>query len=233
MAFFIKQLHAGGTLGEDLRELRERVNLSVEEVSLRMKLTPATIHAWETGTWHALGVERAYLEKMLIAYVRAFGAPEDFFRKKFHEEAINIRTETSSARAIQALRPFSLLDTFILHRAKAVGIVLLVLCTLGGYMVAQARGLGDAPRLEIYAPKPDIALGRPTVRVEGRTDPESRVLVNERPASVREDGTFYLDVDVPRGATELYIRAKRRSSRETTARVRVVYERTVQTTEEL
>ncbi len=232
MPFFMKRVHEHGTLGEDLQELRERAGLSREEMSLRTKLTPATIQALETSQWHTLGIEKAYLEKMLVAYVRSFEAPDAFFRKKFHDEQ-EAYAQHASPAALQALKPFSWFDAFMFHRVKMIGATVFFVSVLGCYMVAQARGMGDAPLLEISTPKNGEQLTRPTVRIEGKTEQETRVFINEQPASLREDGTFFLEMDLPRGTTDLRIRAKKRYSREAMADVHVVYERAEQKTEDL
>jgi len=228
MAFIAKKIHDGGTLAEDLRELRESARMSIQEASHFTKVTPGTIQAWEAGDWKRFGGELAYMERMLLAYVALFHGRVPFFQKKFQEERAKILDQPTPTAHIQALRPFSWKDALLGWRVRvALGVMALSL-SLGGYFVAQARGLSEAPILVITAPHEGARMDVPTVRVEGKTSPEAQVYVNERLATMQEDGSFFTELDIPRGPTELVIRAKKRHSRESIERVRIVFDRLIE-----
>ena len=223
MSFVMKRVHASGSLAEDLRELRERAGLSIEQAAQLTKVLPSVIRAWEHGQWTYLSTDMSYVERMVMTYARHFQARETFLRKKFHDECKGL--SSGSQTKILAMRPFQGFDVKWSARARAALMVAVFVSGLGMYMGAQAKAIAEPPVLEIRSPEDGGKLDRPVVRVEGKTSPEATVLVNERPASIREDGTFSLELDVPRGATEIWIRAKKRHSREAEAKVRVVYDR--------
>ncbi len=228
----MKRVHESGALKDDLRELRERARLTIEEASQATKVLPSVIRAWEAGDWLACSTDPAYVERMILAYIRHFEGRASFFQKKLREELSGMSIEPARAK-ILAMRPFQGFDVKWSARARALVMGIVFVSSLGFYMVAQAKAIAEPPMLEILSPLDGKKLDRPVVRVEGKTQPETTVFVNERPASIREDGTFSIDLDVPRGATEIIVRAKKRHSREAQALVHVVYERDVESTEEL
>lgn len=234
MTFVAKRIHDHGTLAEDLRELRERAHMSVKDASAFTKVTPGTITAWEKGDWKSFGDELVYMERMLMSYVKQFHGRESFFKKKFHEELDKLTIKRVPAKtSIQALKPFSWHDVLFGWKTRVAAAVLIFGGILGGYFVAQARGLSEPPKLVIQSPVEGAKLDAPSVRVEGQSSPEAQVYINEQLATMKEDGSFFLDLDIPRGATELIIRAKKRHSREAVARVRVVFDRILEEPKEL
>lgn len=232
MTFVMKRVHASGSLKDDLRELRERARLTVEEASAITKVLPSTIRSWERGEWLACSSDKMYVERMILAYTKHFGGRTSFFQKKLREELDEVRAEPVRAK-ILAMRPFQGFDVKWSARARVAAMFSVFVFGLGFYMVAQAKAIADPPSLEIFTPRDGARLDRPVVRIEGKTLPETTVFVNERQVSIREDGTFGVDLDVPRGATEIQVRAKKRHSREAQVQVRVVYERDVERAQEL
>lgn len=232
MAFIMKRIHASGSLKDDLRELRETRGLSVEDAAQVTKVLPSIIRAWERGEWLTCSADKAYIERMVLAYAGYFGGRRSFFEKKLREELEELKTEPVRAK-ILAMRPFQGFDVKWSARARVVAMLVVFVSGLGFYMVAQAKAIADPPTLEILSPKNGTKLDQPIVRVEGKTQPETSIFVNERQVSIREDGTFFADLDIPRGTTEILVRAKKRHSREAQALVRVVYEREVEAAEGL
>lgn len=228
----MKRVHESGALKDDLRELRERAQLTIEQASAVTKVLPSVIRSWESGDWLACSTDPSYVERMILTYIRHFGGRASFFQKKLREELGGMKVEPARAK-ILAMRPFQGFDIKWSARARALLMGVVFVCSLSFYMVAQAKAIAEPPSLEILSPQDGMRLDRPVVRIEGKTQPETTVFVNERPASIREDGSFSIDLDVPRGATEILVRAKKRHSREAQALVHVVYERDVESTEEL
>lgn len=228
----MKRMHVSGSLGDDLRELRERVGMNVEQASRHTKVLPSMIQAWEQGAWSSFGNEAAYLERMLRGYIRGFGGRESFYLNKFHQElgALGVKPVQ---KQINELRPFHGLDLFWTMRVRVALLMSVFVFGLGFYMVAQARSLAEPPIVEISSPQDGQKLDKPIVHVQGKTAPEAFVYVNDQQATIHQDGTFDLNVEVPRGSTEIRIRVSKRHSREEVITRRIVYERDTEQVQEL
>lgn len=222
MPFIAKRVHASGSLRDDLREWRERAGCSIEQAAAMTKVLPSVIRAWERGQWTATSTDRAYVERMMVAYAQHFSARPTFIQKKLREEWKDpAEAARSGIAALQLSRGF---DKGWGLKLRALLVVVLLAGGLGTYMVVQASAITEPPILEILSPVDGQKLDRPVARIEGKTLPEASVYINEQQASIREDGVFSLELDVPRGTTEIFVRAKKRHSRESEAVVRVVYD---------
>ncbi len=232
MSFTVKRMHVSGSLGDDLRELRERLGMSVEEASKQTKVVPSMIRTWEKGAWDTLGTDVAYLERMLRGYIRAFGGRESFYLTKFHEELKALGVKSVQTQ-IREMRPFKGVDLFWTMRVRVALFLCLFVVGLGSYMVAQARSLAEPPPVELSSPQDGQRIDQPLVRVAGKTSPEASVYVNDQAAKMHQDGSFELQVEVPRGATEIQIRINKRHSRDQILKRTIVYERATENVQEL
>lgn len=228
----MKRIHASGSLKEDLRELRERAGLTIEEASAGTKILASIIRAWERGDWFCCHSDKLYIERMVIAYVGYFGGRTPFFQKKIREELHDLPSDPVRAKII-AMQPFQGFDVKWGARLRLGMMFAALVFGLGFYMVAQAKAIAEPPALEILSPKDRAVLNSPIAQIEGKTEPETMVYINERQVALRKDGTFALELDVARGTTEIVVRAKKRHSRESTATVHVIYERDVERAQEL
>jgi len=224
MAFVSKRLNAVGRLGPDLVELRERVGLSLEEAAQRTKVAPSIIKALETETWSDLP-DQVYAERLLRSYVSFFGTNESYYLHKFREarEAASVTRDTS----VLLPRPMKLgpFELAVTPRLLAAAGFILFTFGLGGYVYAQARAMSVAPPLTIESPTDGSHVQDPGIVVRGHTLPGSSVTVNGAPAVVGDDGAFEEHMNVPRGATVIRIVSRRRHGSESTAAIRIVYDR--------
>jgi hypothetical protein len=228
MAFVSKRLNAVGRLGPDLVELRERVGLSLEQAAQRTKIAPSVIKALEHEVWSDLP-DQVYAERLLRSYVSFFGANESYYLHKFREA----REAASVTRDLSVLlpRPMKLgpFELAVTPRLLAGAGFMLFTFGLGGYVYAQARAMSVAPPLVIDAPADGSHVQDPAIVVQGRTSPGSSVTVNGAPAVVGDDGSFEEHMNVPRGATVIRIVSRRRHGSESTAAVRIFYDRAMPT----
>jgi hypothetical protein len=232
MAFVSKRLNAVGRLGPDLVELRERVGLTLDEAARRTKVAPSIIKALEEENWADLP-DQVYAERLLRSYVSFFGTNESYYLHKFREarEAASVTRDTSVLlpRPMK-LGPFELAVTPRL--LSAAGFILFTFA-LGGYVYAQARAMSVAPMLVVDAPADGSHIQDPAIVVRGHTLPGSSVTVNGAPAVVGDDGSFEERMNVPRGATVIRVVSRRRHGSESTAAVRIFYDRAMPTADDL
>lgn len=232
MSFVVKKMHLSGSLGDDLRELRESAGLTLEQASTKTKVIPSMIVTWERGDWASFGTEAVYLERMLMGYVRAFGGRETFFLNKFRSELKLLRLKPVQAQ-IREMRPFRGMDFFWTAKMRVALFLVLFVSGLGFYVVAQARSLAEPPPIEVFSPVEGAVLHEPVIHVKGKTVPGATVFVNEQPAMLHQDGTFDLDLEIPRGSNEVQVRVKKRHSHDVVITRHAIYERSSDALQEL
>lgn len=83
----------------------------------------------------------------------------------------------------------------------------------------------NVPKLEVSQPIDGVSFSgeNKTIRVEGQTDPDTMVTVNDRWAIVSSSGSFYLSYTLSDGENLLKIKAIDRAGNETTVERKVIY----------
>lgn len=92
----------------------------------------------------------------------------------------------------------------------------IVLLGIFGYLLFQYIRFISPPHLTLISPRPDQVVMQNTVLVSGSTDTDAKIVVNNQPVSVNEDGNFSVDLDVAKNTTEISVTATSRSGKATT-----------------
>ena len=92
----------------------------------------------------------------------------------------------------------------------------IVLLGIFGYLLFQYIRFISPPHLTLISPTPDQVVMQNTVLVSGSTDTDAKIVVNNQPVSVNEDGNFSVDLDVAKNTTEISVTATSRSGKATT-----------------
>ncbi len=222
--FIHKSINPSSHVGPDLRELRERAGWSREAVARETKIHESSIRALEEERFDEI-LDPVYAERLLRAYVNFLGGKEKYFVQKYRSCLREHKLEREPHEKLPRRRHIRALDLAVLSRFVAIGGFLLFALILGGYVYLQVRTISVPPPLSVEAPLDGARLDQPMVRVQGKTSPEATVLINDRQAIVKTDGTFLIDLDVPRGTVVITISAKRRHGQATTISRRVIYDR--------
>jgi len=224
MPFVLKSVNAEGGLGADLKELRERLGLSLSQASQRTKIMESLISAWEEERWHEVS-DPVYAERIFKSYVISLHGAEQYFIDKYRAALAARDIKPNPEEYLPRRHNVPKFDLAVGARVRTLAIFGFFVVLAVGYVFMQVRAISIPPPLEITAPADGAELDGPRLMVTGRTLPNATVNINELPVVVQPDGTFSLELDVPRGTTLVTVSAKKRYGREVTATRRVVYDR--------
>lgn len=87
-----------------------------------------------------------------------------------------------------------------------------------GYLVFQYAKFVRPPALSVLRPKEGVEVTTSLVRVEGKTDPNATVKVNNQPVLINEDGAFSVDIEIFEKTDEIVVVATSRTGKETVVR---------------
>ena len=87
-----------------------------------------------------------------------------------------------------------------------------------GYLIFQYAKFVRPPGLSVLRPKEGVEVRTDKVMVEGETDPNATIKVNNQPVLVEEDGRFTVEIEIFEGTTEIVISATSRTGKETVVR---------------
>jgi cytoskeletal protein RodZ len=103
----------------------------------------------------------------------------------------------------------------------AVG-VFAILLVIGGYLTFQYVHFISPPRLTVDSPKDNQKINGGSVTVFGSTDSDVKLLVNNQPVIISDDGKFSVSLDVSKDSKEVTITASSRSGKITTVSRKIV-----------
>ena len=228
MPFVLKSVNAEGGLGADLKELRERLGLTIAQASNRTKILESLIRAWEEERWQDID-DAIYSERIFKNYVAFLGGAGTYFVAKYREALQKSGIELNPEEYLPRTRNIPKFDLAVGARVRTLAIFALFITLAVGYVFVQIRSISVPPPLDVSQPLEGARLDGPQLKITGQTLPSAVVTVNELPAVVQNDGTFELTLDVPRGTTLITVTAKKRYGREITITRRVVYDRPLPT----
>ena len=202
------------SIGPTIKEARLRKKISLAHLENETKIKKDFLIAIEGENWAILpdlpvvtGFVKSIAsvlslnENQLTAMLR-----RDYPPKKL---AINPRPDVSDR--------FTWTPRFTFFAAAGAIFVFIL-----GYLIFQYKSFVTPPVLSVSRPKEGAIVTTGTVRVEGETDPNATVKVNNQPVLVADDGNFSVDIEIYEGTGEIVVVATSRTGRETTVRRTII-----------
>ena len=202
------------SIGPTIKEARLRKKISLAHLENETKIKKDFLIAIEGENWAILPdlpVVTGFIkniasvlslnESQLTAMLR-----RDYPPKKL---AINPRPDVSDR--------FTWTPRFTFFAAAGAIFVFIL-----GYLIFQYKSFVTPPVLSVSRPKEGAIVTTGTVRVEGETDPNATVKVNNQPVLVADDGNFSVDIEIYEGTGEIVVVATSRTGRETTVRRTII-----------
>lgn len=203
-------------IGKKLLEKRISLGLSLEEVAKATKIRVSFLNAIENGEYKKLP-SSAYVVGFVKNYVEFLGLPMEetmaLFRREFNEKELRRVLPEGFGKKDIPIRSFKL------GQPGIVVIGLFVILSL--YITYQYRYAFMNPPLSIQMPT-ENGTYQTSLVVEGSTDANAVVLVNDMPTSVQNDGSFKKSITVFPGDETIVIKSTSRFGRETTIQRHVV-----------
>lgn len=212
--FTYKKISSEETLGDILKKSRERNHLSLEEVSRKTKIRKTYLEALENNDFSSLPYE-PYAKGILKKYLNILNLDEKeiikiYQRQKGLEEHIkgNIRRPVS----------YSLKSPRVIIGPKIYFIIFIILIFLGfaSYIIYQAQRLIKPPEIIINYPPDNFVTKSESISIEGKTDVEADIFINDQSIPVDENGQFKSNINLQKGINYIKITAKNRINKEKT-----------------
>ena len=198
-------------VGQKLKDARLEKNLNLREISDATKIREEFLEAIEKGEYEKLPGP-SYAHGFVRNYSKYLGLPEEetlaIFRREFDTKAAYevLPKGLLGGRefSIKRLRPNR---SFIL---ATFSILILFLFILYQYRFAFLN-----PSLQVFEPKKDQVITTLSVKISGKTNPDSTVFVGNEAVSLEKDGSFEKTVTFFPGKTTITIKTVNRFGKET------------------
>lgn len=204
------------TIGEILNSARVNKNYSLAHVEGLTKIKTSFIDAVEKEKW-----EKLPPFPTVLGFVKSLAAVLDVdpkmavavLKRDYPPKKLNINPKPDAVTKFV----WSPRLTF----AVGVGAILIAILS---YLVFQYSHFVSPPRLTVDSPKEDQTVSGNSVLVFGSTETDAKLIVNNQPVLVSDDGKFSVSIGVAKDTREIDIVATSRSGKMTEIRRKISVE---------
>lgn len=200
------------TVGQILKETREEKLYSVEDVEKAIKIRKELLLSLESDDYSSLPPS-TFVQGFIKNYAKFLGLDSEkmlaVFRREFSDKNHKPYVMDAFANPVEE-KKVQITPT----RVLSVVIALIVL-TFFGYLWSQYRDYVGAPKLEVTSPQDQQTINSEIVVVEGSTDPEVEVSINNQKIPVSEQGTFKKEIVVTSEVSKISIVAASKFGQQT------------------
>lgn len=208
------------TLGEKLKKIRSDKRMSLGDVSRNTNIQVKYLELIEEGDYDKLPAD-VYVKGFLKSYAEFFNISEHALIKAFEKEKeIKKNLKFSKTKKKDVKENFKIpkplkIQSFIFTPKIIAGTLISLLVFLGvGYLYKEIGNFASVPRLVILNPEQDSSIsGRSTV-VEGITDRDAKLFINDQPILVNDEGQFRENLILQAGSNNISIKAVNRFNKE-------------------
>lgn len=208
------------SLGEKLAKKRNSLHLDIKDVEKAIKIPAKHLRAMEDGHYSILPPD-VYVRGFLKNYSLYLGLDPkkmiDIYKKEvgLENKMSEVKKKSTVVKPIHSPRVFLTPKKIIVGGAIA-GIFAVVF-----FIAWQIKILTAPPALTLLNPPENMTTNDDYVLVEGRTDKESDLFINDVLIGTNDTGSFKERVNLQNGLNVLKVKAKNKMNRET------ILERTV------
>ncbi len=179
------------TVGQILKETREAKLYTLEDVEKHTKIRKELLEALEASNFDKLP-PTIFIQGFIKNYGRFLGLDANkllaVFRRDYEARKHPPVIMESFSKPLKQNR-------VIITPARVLGVAItLIVLGFFGYLWVEYRQYVGAPPLEISRPSDQASVDIPAVVVEGKTDPEAKVLVNNQEVGVDKEGHFQEEI---------------------------------------
>lgn len=213
---FIKKSVGTLTLGEKLKKLRSERRISLNEVSRATKIQVKYLEYLEEGAYERLPAD-VYVKGFLRNYSEFFGIEERTLIKLYEKErGIRNNLEKSKGKKNPPAGGEKINISSFVVTPRLIVISSIAILVLGGffYLYKEIGAFASTPRLVILSPDKNYSTSGNSVTIEGVTDTDAKIFINDQPILVGDDGKFREDLTVQGGANTVIVRSVNRFDKE-------------------
>lgn len=192
------------TVGEILKNEREKKFYTLEEVEKATKIRKELIEALEAGNYDKLPPP-TFVQGFIKNYGKFLGLDTvklvAIFRREFSDQKYPPRILDSFQNPLEQHR-------FRLTPGKLLGgVILAMVIIFFSYLWFEYRFLVEAPFLEVQKPTDQQVVSSPTIEVVGRSDSEAKVSINNQEIQPDSLGKFTQQITLIDGSNNIKITA--------------------------
>lgn len=190
------------TVGEILKKARTEKGLELDDIEKQLRIRKKFLEALEENEWNRLP-STPYIKGFLRNYSLFLGLkPEEMvaiFRRQFGEQ------QRAGLIPEGLTHPLNEPLFKLTPQAAVLGIISLFLIFFFGYLIFQYKSYISPPELAVNQPKEGEILTSSRIQVEGKTDNDAVVSVNNQKIALGKNGEFLITISLLPGVNVITI----------------------------
>lgn len=206
---FVKKNVGTLTLGERLKKVRSERRISLGEISKSAKIQNKYLEYLESGEYEKLPAD-VYVKGFLRSYAQYLGMDENYLIKLFEREKEihkNVKKEDPQKKFFKPLKFSSLVIT---PKIIVAAIVIFFIGLGFFYLYRELNMFISSPRLVIQEPQNNFVTEENIIAIEGITEKDAKLFINNQQIIVDENGKFSENLVVQPGLNKITIKAVNR-----------------------
>lgn len=198
------------TVGKTLKEARLEKLLTLEEVEKNIKIRKEMLEALEADDFDKLPPS-TFVKGFIKNYGKYLGLETSkllaLFRRDYEGKKHPDQVLDSFSKPLRQSK-------VILTPSKLLWVIItLVVICFFTYLWVEYHQYVSAPTLIVSSPQDQQSVDNPTVVIAGKTDPESKVLVNNQEIGVDAEGNFKEEVKLSATTNQIEVEATNKFGR--------------------
>jgi len=229
--FTTKKVSENVTVGEFLRQRRNELELSLEEVSQKLKIKTDYIIGLEENDYDILPPD-VYIKGFIRHYSELAGFdPEKMVKMYSREKKVKekIKNCSSNKKKVWNLQFKMPKYTIITPGMITVFFSFIILSLLRFYFWHQISSFRSVPYLFISSPASDSEVDNAEVVVEGKTETEAVLRINGENVFVEPNGHFKENIVLQPGKNTLIVEAKNKFDKVSRKEINIIYDKKQET----
>ena len=197
-------------LGEKLKNAREARNISLKQLSEKLKIPIKYLKYLEKGNYKMLP-DDIYISSYLKKYCQVLDLNIDEILKQFKTEkgiTTDLKKDKVNTKKFIGSEKKSVLVVTPKRATLVLGII--VICLVFGFFWHQLSYLIYPPNLKIIQPASDITVSQKAIKIYGITDTDVNLTINNSEVYVDEKGNFESMIDLNPGLNTIKVKIKDR-----------------------
>jgi cytoskeletal protein RodZ len=196
------------TLGQVFQRYRQAAKIKIEQVEKNTKISRRMLVAIENDDYKILPDE-FHTANIIKGYAKYLGLD--------YNKLLLLYKETTGQDKQKEVKPkFTPVRVYLTPNMVRSGIIILVIILVLVYFGLQLRKIYVSPQLIITSPVKDLITTENFVTIQGQTEKEARVFINEKEVFLDPQGYFQATLDLQKGLNYLKISAVKKHSRANT-----------------
>jgi len=223
MIFTTKKISGLETVGERLRQHREKYGWSLEKAARLISTNVGNIVKIETGDYGAMP-PAVYATNILKDYAKFLHLNPIMVIECYQKEK-KLFDKIQQRRAKQKIsRFYQAINDFLNPRTLKYLIIILLFAAVIAYLGFEVNRIISPPAVEIFSPADDLTTTDSQIIISGQTEKEVSVQINDQPLLIDQDGRFTLTLNLQNGLNIVKISARKKHSKETIIHKKIMVE---------